>query len=178
MSDMMAIHPTRLETHVRIERLLRKVIFQNALGQTDAEMFKGFLDDLDEVELPVTIAEWMKIWGWQQPEKPPQDRIEILNRAAELTDGERNFQHGDPVAQHRACAHLWNAYLDLSRFRGMPPDEQRGIHLQAPDVAIMMALVKLSRMAHGDPLNMDNFVDAAGYIAIAGECVTSDQDSN
>lgn len=49
-------------------------------------------------------------------------------------------------------AALWSAYL--------------GVPVTAHDVGWMMALVKASRSKH-DPGNVDNYVDAHGYVAIA-----------
>ena len=41
--------------------------------------------------------------------------------------------------------------------------------ITAQDVAIMMILLKVSRSNQGKKFNLDNFVDMAGYSAIAGE---------
>ena len=41
--------------------------------------------------------------------------------------------------------------------------------ITAKDVAIMMILLKVSRSNQGKKFNLDNFVDMAGYSAIAGE---------
>ena len=41
--------------------------------------------------------------------------------------------------------------------------------INAQDVAIMMILLKVSRSNQGKKFNLDNFVDMAGYSAIAGE---------
>ena len=42
-------------------------------------------------------------------------------------------------------------------------------NITAADVAIMMILLKISRTTQGEKFNLDNFVDMAGYSAIAGE---------
>ena len=42
-------------------------------------------------------------------------------------------------------------------------------NITADDVAIMMILLKISRHTQGEKINIDNFVDMAGYAAIAGE---------
>ena len=41
--------------------------------------------------------------------------------------------------------------------------------ITAKDVAIMMILLKISRSNQGKKFNLDNFIDMAGYSAIAGE---------
>ena len=46
-------------------------------------------------------------------------------------------------------------------------------NITAVDVALMMILLKISRNNQGRKINMDNFVDMAGYAAIAGEIIDS-----
>jgi hypothetical protein len=84
-------------------------------------------------------------------------RLRILARAAEVTGGERQDSYG-PVEQNlQRIADLWTAYLD------------REVVITAEDVAWMMVLLKMARSsAHG--YHEDNYVDAAAYAAIAGEC--------
>ena len=52
-------------------------------------------------------------------------------------------------------AKLWTAYLDKE--------------ITAHDAAVMMALLKVARTKFGQPTS-DTYVDAAAYMAIAGEC--------
>ena len=81
-------------------------------------------------------------------------REHILRTAVDLTCGDRNKQYGDPLENHQDIARLWTAYLN---------------HVVYPkDVAIMMALVKIARAKMPNP-HRDNYVDAAAYLAIAGE---------
>jgi len=84
-------------------------------------------------------------------------RLRILARAAEVTGGEQQDSYG-PVAQNlQRIADLWTAYLD------------REVVITAEDAAWMMVLLKMARSgAHG--YHEDNYVDAAAYAAIAGEC--------
>lgn len=84
----------------------------------------------------------------------------ILARAADIVGGDRRTQHGDARELHALVARLWNVYLCARANRG---------HMIEPsDVAAMMALLKIARTATGAH-NEDNYVDGAGYIAIAGE---------
>lgn len=85
---------------------------------------------------------------------------EICARAADLVAGDRNRTHGDKRDNHEKIAALWNAYILIRR--------NPLADLEAPDVAIMMALLKIARMELGEH-NPDDAVDAAGYIAIRGE---------
>jgi hypothetical protein len=79
---------------------------------------------------------------------------EICRRAADLIGGDRARQHGHPMAAHRRIAALWSAYLDHP--------------VTAHDVANLMVLLKLGRSTTGT-LNLDNYVDVAGYAGIAAE---------
>lgn len=84
-----------------------------------------------------------------------------LNEAARLVSGERRRQHGDVRALHEQVARLWTAYLEPSR-------NPLASSLTAIDVLAMMALLKLARAQHGI-FNRDDYVDALGYIALAGQ---------
>lgn len=85
------------------------------------------------------------------------NRSDILTTAKNLTEGDRNDSYGDPYTNLSHAADLWNAYLGT-----------RGI--KARDVANMMVLVKLGRAKCGALGHFDNYIDAAAYAAIAGEC--------
>lgn len=82
-------------------------------------------------------------------------REHILKTAVDLTCGDRNASYGDPLDNHKDIAALWSAYLD-------------GYPMTPKDVAIMMALVKIARSKMPKP-HRDNYIDAAAYLAIAGE---------
>ena len=86
---------------------------------------------------------------------------DILKKASELVTGDRNETHGDAFQNHAEIAEFWNIFLD-KKLRPMA-------NITADDVAIMMILLKISRHTQGEKINMDNFVDMAGYAAIAGE---------
>jgi hypothetical protein len=79
---------------------------------------------------------------------------QILNDAANLIDGDRNVQHGDRAHCHGEIAKLWTWWT--------------GFQIDAHDVAIQMALLKIARVKTG-AYNKDCYVDACGYLAIAGE---------
>ena len=95
------------------------------------------------------------------------NRADILELAKSLTTGDRNETHGDAQQQHALTATLWTQYL-THKHNGKPPAERQ---LTGEDAAIMMTLVKISRIACGG-YNPDNYVDAAAYMAIAGECAS------
>ena len=80
--------------------------------------------------------------------------MDLCRRAADLVGGDRACQHGDALAVHTNIAVLWSAFL------GMP--------ITARDVALMMVLLKIARTKTGT-FNPDDYVDAAGYAALAAD---------
>ena len=80
---------------------------------------------------------------------------EFLSKANVLVEGDRQKDYGDKLHNHSNISKLWSAYLDID--------------IQPHDVAIMMALLKVARTKFGQP-TADTYVDAAAYMAIAGEC--------
>lgn len=104
----------------------------------------------------------------QSGQRDRTEREVILERARELTTGDRNRVYGDPVYNHENIAGLWNAYI-TTRSRSEDWDGD----IDAEDVAMMQVLLKVTRIAqrrgHEDDAR-DSFVDLCGYAAIAGEC--------
>lgn len=90
---------------------------------------------------------------------------EIAARAAELVGGDRDRQHGDKRQNHQNIAALWNSFLSIRR--------EPAASLNARDVAIMMCLLKIARMETGS-FNLDDAIDAVGYISIAGSLDAED----
>lgn len=84
-------------------------------------------------------------------------RIKVLNEAINLTAGDRNKAYGKPIDNLQVNADLWNVYI-----------HNKGVVFSAQDVAIMMALTKISRISV-NPGHHDSHVDAAAYMAIAKE---------
>ena len=82
-------------------------------------------------------------------------REDILDKAKECVCGKRVTDYGKPEDNFMKIARLWNAYLDTPL-------------IDAKDVAIMMALLKIARIKGGNGSD-DSFVDLAGYAACAGE---------
>lgn len=85
---------------------------------------------------------------------------EIASKAANLVGGDREAQHGTKVRNFGNIARLWNAYLASRR----DPAEE----LSAVDIGHMMVLLKIARTQLGST-NPDDYVDACGYAACAGE---------
>lgn len=85
-------------------------------------------------------------------------RAELLDEAKGLVLNDRNNCYGEPDQDFKRTAVMWNA-LGLS-VRGEPVE---GYH-----VAMMMAALKLSRLAWS-PAKMDSWADLAGYAACGWE---------
>jgi hypothetical protein len=82
-------------------------------------------------------------------------RAEILDAAKACVLGDREQDYGSPENNFRTIADMWNAYLGF----GM---------IGPSDVAAMLALLKIARIASGHAKD-DNWVDLAGYAACGGE---------
>lgn len=81
-------------------------------------------------------------------------RQEILEKAIECVTGKREADHGSPEDNFQMIANLWGKYL--------------GYNISDVDVAMMMALLKITRIKCGGGSG-DSFVDLAGYAACGGE---------
>ena len=86
-------------------------------------------------------------------------RQEILETAAQCVCTDRQSQYGKPENSFLCIARLWEDYLTA---KNTPVD------LTPKDVAAMMALLKIARVATGHG-KADNWVDLAGYAACGGE---------
>lgn len=85
---------------------------------------------------------------------------DIASKASDLVGGDRDRQHGAKRDNFARIAVVWNAWLDVRKDAAAP--------LDAHDVGVMMSLMKLARTQSGS-LNLDDYVDACGYAACAGE---------
>ena len=91
------------------------------------------------------------------------NRGEVLDLAKEYVTKERAQEHGDLEQNFDRIADLWNSYLE-------------GSYIGVKDVAVMMTLLKLARI-RSNPENIDNWVDAAGYMACGGELATKEDNA-
>jgi hypothetical protein len=78
----------------------------------------------------------------------------ILTEAAAIVDGDRERAYGDPGRNLRAIANLWDSYLLARGWSGQG--------LTTDDVALMMVLLKVARLAN-QPGHRDSLVDICGY---------------
>ena len=90
--------------------------------------------------------------------------MSILHKAHDLIHGERARQYGPPNENLGAVAGMWEIYLHK---RGLLNINSSGV--MPEDVAVMMALLKIARLAN-DLTHEDSIVDAAGYIGLIERC--------
>lgn len=95
-------------------------------------------------------------------------RENLLNRARDIVNGERDVTYGAPEDSFGTIAELWQSYLSARQER-IERQDTRERDLGADDVAIMLALIKIARMATGGTGHSDNWVDLAGYAACGFE---------
>ena len=92
-------------------------------------------------------------------------RRQTLEKAIKCVCGERENEYGSPEDNFKTIAKMWNAYLGM----------EAGI--TATDVAMMMALLKIARIATGTAKE-DSFVDLAGYAACGAEIAARKENNN
>lgn len=97
-------------------------------------------------------------------------REDILNGAKRCVCGGREEDYGAPEDNFGVIAELWETFL---RARCMYTAE---LTVLPEDVAAMMALLKLARIATGAP-KADSWIDLAGYAACGGEMATAEVDA-
>lgn len=97
-------------------------------------------------------------------------RKECLDAAAKTICEDREEQYGAPGDNFAVIAEMWEAYLSSRCI----PSECR-VYLDAGDVAMMLALMKVGRIATSPSAKPDSFIDLAGYTALAGEIMTREK---
>ena len=91
-------------------------------------------------------------------------RADILHAAEKCVCGQREQDYGTPEDNFETIAGLWETYLSRACV-----DEAGGVYIDATDVAMMMALLKIARIAAGGG-KADSWIDLAGYAACGAEC--------
>lgn len=90
------------------------------------------------------------------------DSESVLLEAHRLIEGERHSDHGDVHRSFALIAEAWTQWLE-----GQYPHTDLGdlYRIQPDDVAMMMVLMKITRLQCGRP-KRDHVVDIAGYAAL------------
>ena len=90
------------------------------------------------------------------------NRKEILEAASKAVHAEdMDHDYGKPENNFETIADLWSTYLEAAY------DEDSIVCLSSRDVAAMMVLLKVARVATSE--KADHWVDIAGYAACGGE---------
>lgn len=92
-------------------------------------------------------------------------REAILDEAKKCVCHDRNSQYGDPEDNFSTIAKLWSVYLTAT---GLGDGQDSWRLITPEDVAIMMNLLKVARIATGTQ-KADSWIDAIGYLACGGE---------
>ena len=95
------------------------------------------------------------------------NRKECLTGAEKCVTGQRKQNYGEVENNFSAIGLFWSVYL-----RNAHPELNMAINtIDAKDVAAMMALLKIARIA-SPTATEDSFVDLAGYAACGCEIAT------
>lgn len=94
------------------------------------------------------------------PEEAPT-RSDILDLAKRCVVGDREQDYGSPEQNFERIAEMWESYM-AGKCCGSD------VCILPEDVAAMLALLKIARIASGHA-KADNWVDLAGYAACGGE---------
>ena len=97
-----------------------------------------------------------------QPLGDKLDRNNVIEQAKKLINGDREQTYGDPLLSHDRIGRGWEAILGIK-------------DISASTVALMMSWLKISRIV-SNKKQKDSYVDAIGYMALAFECQTIDQE--
>ena len=106
---------------------------------TDSHDMDAVIDELAEIVLK---------------DKIKNQRGSVLKKAIETINGDRQDSYGNPEDSFFLIAKYWSIY--------------QGVKVTARNVAEMMTLFKIARMSVQKP-EIDNYVDAAGYIGLAAD---------
>ena len=91
------------------------------------------------------------------------NREEILDGAKACVCVDRENTYGKPEDNFATIANFWSEYLFA---KGILEEV-----IDSDDVAMMMSLLKIARIATGKAKE-DSYIDLAGYAACAGEIAT------
>lgn len=92
------------------------------------------------------------------------ERDKILQSALNIVNGNR---YGTVENNFDTIAKLWNSYLGY----------RMNSCIKGKDVAVMMILLKLARIASGHN-KTDNWIDIVGYAACGGEIESLEESTN
>lgn len=86
-------------------------------------------------------------------------REELLEQIKKCILNDRQNTYGKPEDNFQRIADFWNIYL-----------HNGDAVITKNDVAVMMSLLKIARIM-SSPNHIDNYIDGAGYLTIAGSFI-------
>lgn len=102
---------------------------------------------------------------------------QLLQEAIHIVCNDRNASYGDPNQDFKRTAELWTTYLRGILERISVSGSTEGFKFEAHDVAIMIALLKISRLCWS-PGKRDNWLDLAGYSACGWDTIVGNPTIN
>ncbi len=93
-------------------------------------------------------------------DQPKPTRQTILDEAARIVTTDREQQYGSVEDNFSNIAEIWQLYIKTKFDVDVP--------LKGDDTGVMMALLKIIRIAGGN-YKADSYVDGCGYLACAAE---------
>ncbi len=156
-------HDTLSERFAKLQEENKKLKDKvNDLEEKDLARQKAY-DILDKAlqNSQKNCNKWYEKWVKMQSDQDghTNTRADILDQAKKCVCGQREQDYGTPESNFQLIADLWNDYLKK---------ERSSIVVDATDVAMMMALMKIARIRNGGGSG-DSFVYLAGYAACGGE---------
>lgn len=148
-----AIDDTKEVSYVIVDRKENTEVRSKILKYI--EMNNKLRDENEELKYQLSDIQATK----EVVEQKLDTREGILDQAKKCVCGQREQDYGTPESNFQLIADLWNDYLKK---------EQSSIVVDAMDVSMMMALLKIARIRNGGGSG-DSFVDLAGYAACGGE---------
>lgn len=130
-----------------LDAALRRDV-QAILDRADALVLLPGWEHSTGAKAEMALAKWKHIPIYLFPSMRPLDAKEdVLEEALHITQGARQEEYGPPDKDFARTAAIWSAI--------------KGVEFTAPEVALFMIAVKLSREVHQP--KRDNAVDIAGY---------------
>lgn len=126
------------------------------MSQTEKEMIKEM-----EYDCKTHHIEWTTLNGVTHSafNNIKEDDFSVNTHGVESIQAERENEYGDAKVSHQSIAVFWNEYL---KRKG---DFEVEIELDATDVAVMLSLMKVSRLAY--KRKHDSLLDFASYADFA-----------
>ena len=91
------------------------------------------------------------------------NRGNILKKAQETINGNRQDSYGNPEDSFSIIAEYWTTYLQAQKVI-----TNSEIKINKKEVAVMMTLLKIARTS-GQKYSEDNYCDGIGYLALADD---------